>query len=242
MGMKFELFNDDCLRALPDIPTETVDAVITDPPYGIAYQSAWRTDKAKRHAPIANDGQPFIWWLADAFRVTRDGGALLCFCRWDVQEAFRQAIQWAGYSVQSQVIWDRESHGMGDLNASFAPRHDVIWFATKGRFVFPGLRPQSVINQMRLDGNSLVHPNEKPVGLMRKLIRSVTPEGGTVLDPFMGSGATGVAAIEEGYRFIGMELDPGHFRTAQSRIQSARHLFVEPQPKVEQAALALEVA
>jgi len=201
------------------IPDNSVDAVITDPPYGIDYQSARRSDKSKWKPKIANDKHPFIWWLHDAYRLTKEGGILLCFCRWDVQEAFKLAIEWAGFTLKSQVIWDRGNHGMGDLKASFAPQHDVIWFAVKGVFRFPDKRPRSIIKSMRLSGEQLLHPNEKPIDLMEQLIRATTKKGDTVLDPFLGSGTTAIAALNTGRLFVGIEKEEKYCNIARQRIE-----------------------
>lgn len=211
----------DCLEVMAGMEADSVDAIVTDPPYGVDYQSAWRTDRRTWKPKIANDKAPFIWWLYQAARVLREPGAVLCFCRWDTQDVFQTALEAAGLTVKSQVIWDRVGHGMGDLTGAFAPQHDVIWFATKGRFTFPGSRPKSVISVPRLAGSVLQHPNEKPVELMCQLVTAICPPGGTVLDPFMGSGTTGVAAVQEGRFFIGIELDPEYHRIAQARIAHA---------------------
>ena len=219
--MTFSVHQGDCLDILRKMEPETIDAVVTDPPYGINYQSARRTDKATWKPKIANDETPFIWWLFDAFRVTKPGGALLCFCRWDVAETFRMAIEAAGWDVKSQVIWDRVAHGTGDLKASFGPRHDVIWFAVKGPFAFPWKRPASVIAYERVSGDALVHPNQKPAALMEYLCRVVCPTGGTILDPFTGSGATGEGALLAHCNFVGCELDPTYADLARRRIAAA---------------------
>lgn len=221
--MTWEVINGDCLVEMPRLIERgvTVDAVITDPPYGIDYQSSWKIDSRARLPKIANDKRPFIAWLPDAFRLTREGGCLLCFCRWDVQEVFKSAIALAGFDVKSQVIWDRLAHGMGDLEASFAPQHDVIWFATKGKFKFPGVRPKSVIPSLRLSGDELQHPNEKPVDLMRQLVRAVTSAGDTVLDCFGGSFSTGEACVIERRNFIGLELDGHYSRLGEARMSRA---------------------
>ena len=211
----------DCLDVLRSLPDASVDAVITDPPYGISYQSARRTDKSQWKPKIAGDSQPFIWWLCDAARILKPGGALLCFCRWDVAESFRLAIGWADLKVRSQVIWDRVVHGAGDPAVSPAPCHDMIWYATKGRRVFHGKRPKSVVRSSRLSGTALVHPNEKPLGLMIDLAESYAAPGETVLDPFMGSGTTGVACVRTGRNFVGCEIDPKYHAIAQRRINEA---------------------
>jgi site-specific DNA-methyltransferase (adenine-specific) len=194
--------------------SESVDAVVADPPYGIAY-------KSKKLPAILNDERPYVWWLAEAYRVTKMGGAILCFCRWDVQEDFRWALELAGYTVRSQVIWDREHHGAGDTSCTFAPQHDVMWFATKGRFRFLDGRPRSVQREAKVGGAALVHPNQKPIALMSRLITYICPRGGVVLDPMMGSGSTGVAAVQAGRRFVGIEINPGLFRLARKRIRAA---------------------
>lgn len=216
--MDWDLREGDCLTIMRSMPDEYVEAIITDPPYGIDYQSARRTDKSKWHPKIDNDGKPFIWWLYDAYRVTKDGGVLICFCRWDTQEIFKQAIEIAGYEIKSQVIWDRDVHGMGDLKSSFAPRHDIIWFAVKGKFEFPDKRPSSVIKCQRLEGLTMIHPNEKPVDLMRCLIGFVTKKGDTILDPFAGSGSTLVAAIQDERKCVGIEINPKYCQIIRERI------------------------
>lgn len=211
----------DCLEVLPSIPEASVQAVITDPLYGIDYQSAWRTDRSQWKPKIANDTRPFIWFLHPCRRVCANPGAILCFCRWDVQEAFRQAIEWAGFDVRAQVIWDREAHGMGDLGGTPAPQHDVIWFAKVGDYKFHGDRPKSIVRSSRLTGEQLTHPNEKPVDLIAGLVEDYCPAGGKVLDPCMGSGSAGEACIIADREFVGIETDPSHFEAACERLERA---------------------
>lgn len=200
----------DCLNILRGMRTSTVDTVLADPPYGISL----RTRSGKR---ILNDERPFIWWIYDAFRVLKDGGTVLCFCRWDVARHFHWALQTAGFVVRSQVIWDRDIHGMGDTRSTFAPRYDTIWFATKGRFTFQTKRPVSVIRVRRLIHPT--HPTEKPVALLTELLKAVAPPNGLVLDPFMGSGSTGEACQALGLRFIGIEKDDSFYRQAIKRLR-----------------------
>jgi site-specific DNA-methyltransferase (adenine-specific) len=72
------------------------------------------------------------------------------------------AMEAAGFRIRSQLVWDRVNHGRGDLRAAFAPRHDVMWFGTKGKFAFHDGRPASVLPAPRVPAQHLVHPNEKP--------------------------------------------------------------------------------
>lgn len=230
-----ELHNTDCLTWLRLAPDAIVDAVITDPPYGIAYKTKWESRGKPRGAAghtthggsmaIANDERPFIWFLNDAYRVTRDPGCLVCFCRWDVQEVFRVAIECAGWKVRAQMIWDRVIHGTGDTSSTPGPRHDVAWYATKGGYKFHRDRPVSVIQATRDPGDQLVHPNQKPLRLMIELVKALVPEHGTVLDPFAGSGSTLQAAKLLGRGYIGIELDAAHFALARTRLDETAGLF-----------------
>lgn len=203
---------------------ESIDAIITDPPYGINFQSGNRK-ATPRMGKIANDQAPFIWWLYDAFRVLKSGdsgrGTLVCFTRWDVEQIFIDAIQLAGFVVKSEVIWDKVSGGMGDLKAQFSPSHENIIFAVKGKYQFPGKRPRDLITFPKVPSNMVVHPTEKPVGLLANLITSVTKPGDLILDPFAGSGSTLVAAQKTGRNYIGIEIDRSHYETACRRTQEA---------------------
>lgn len=216
--VKSDLHLGDCLEILKQIPDQSVDLVLTDPPYGMDFQSDWKKDKSKRFPKIINDKKPFIWFLNDAFRVTKNGGAIACFTDWKNQETWRMAIEIAGFQIKSHVIWDRDVHGMGDLKSSFGPRHDVVWFATKGKFSFKNKRPASVIRSRRPIGDSIIHPNEKPIELMESLIHSLSTQHDIVLDPFMGSGSTGVATKNLNRHFIGIEKDENYFEIARKRI------------------------
>ncbi len=229
-GKGITLYHGDALVILQQLQSDSIDAVITDPPYGINFQST-RRPATERFDKIANDKRPFIWWLYDAYRITKLGGALACFHRWNVQEDFKRAIYLAGYDIRSQIIWDREHHGLGDVRRMFAPQHDSIWFATKGDFRFPNGRPKSVLRERRLSGSALTHPNEKPVGLLVQLCDSITRSGDLILDPFAGSGSTLAAAALRGRKAIGIELDERYCEHIAARIeqlqveltQDARH-------------------
>lgn len=209
------IIHGDSLTVLRQMEAERVDAIITDPPYGIDYHTKGTG------ASIQNDKAPFIWFLYDAFRVLKPGGTLLCFTRWDVEQTFIDAIKLAGFQVKSEVVWDKVYHGMGDCKAQFAPTHENVVFAIKGKFSFPGHRPNDVVSFKKLSSSQMIHPTEKPVGLLASLITSVTKPGDLILDPFAGSGSALVAAKKTGRRFIGIELDDKYFEKAQRRIEEA---------------------
>lgn len=215
--MDIKLLTGDCLERLRELPDESVDAIVADPPYGIDYQST-RLESSRWKPKIASDKSPFIWWLKDAFRILKPNSGILCFARYDTESDFRWAMELAGFTPKSQIIWDKGLHGMGGLKGDFAPQHENIIFATKGKFRFPGKRPSSVISVSKIYPLKLKHPNEKPVELMRQLIEAITPKGGTVLDPFMGVGSSAQAAILAGVDFIGIDIDPTYVEIARQRV------------------------
>jgi site-specific DNA-methyltransferase (adenine-specific) len=212
----FELHHGDCLEIMRGI--DRVDAVITDPPYGINYQSAWRIEQ-ERFDVIDGDGSVPLEWIKSSSGLI-ENGCMFMFSRWDVAEEFRTEID-KFLKLQSQVIWDRGNHGLGDLKRQYAPMHDTCWFATAGEYNFPSKRPKSIYRSMRLSGGNLVHPTQKPVELMMKILIDTTKEGDTILDPFMGSGTTGVACAQLGRKFIGIEIDKDYFEIAKKRIELA---------------------
>ena len=192
----------------------SVDGIVTDPPYGINYRNSWHGRRTKR---IENDSDVWTDWIAEAARVLRSPGYVLCFTRWDVQDRFIREFDRCSLQVKSVVIWDKVIRGMGDLRAQFRPTYDSIIFAVKGQYRFPGKRPRDVIRMTKKDG-CILHPTEKPVALMEALIGMVSRPGDLILDPFAGSGSTGVAARNLGRDFVGIEIDPEWYNTARQRL------------------------
>lgn len=194
------LYHGDCryLRYWLD-----ADILVTDPPYGIAYQSNWT--KTQKNRPIAGDGDPEI--RDEALRLWGERPAIV-FGRWD---APRPA------ATRARLIWDKgESPGMGDLKMPWGRSDEEIYVLGKG---FAGPRGGSVLRskvQSVADKTRPNHPTPKPVGLMELLIAKCPP--GVIADPFAGSGSTLVAAKLQGRKVIGVELDERYCEMAAQRL------------------------
>lgn len=147
------------------------------------------------------------------------GGVVICFSRWDTQSTFVDAMGLAGLKVKNVIVWDKMRHGAGDLKGAFGPRYETAVFATKGRFTFPGKRPQDLVQCGKVWEHSLVHPNEKPVELLEWFVEAVTAPGALILDPFAGSGSTLVAAAKTDRRYIGVETDERYSEIARERVK-----------------------
>lgn len=206
------LYNCACIPAMQQLPSESFDACITDPPYGVNYRSGFPLVASERFDRVANDTRPYIWWFDEARRLLRDGGCMVCFTYWDTAEAFRSAMTWAGLDVGAQLVWDKRVHSMGDLSGTPGAEHETAWFATKGRYAFPGgvKRPTTMYRFPRPVGGGTRHPTQKPDGLLEKLVADYTAPGAMILEPFAGSGSTALAAYRSGRMCFATELDSGH--------------------------------
>ena len=213
-----KLLNGDCLELMKELPSGSVDLVLTDPPYGMDFQSHFRKEM---YSKIGND--KVLDWLEsyvdECFRILKDNTAVYFFCSWHNVDIFKQAIE-KKFKIKNILIWEKNNTSMGDLKGSYAPKYEMIIFAHKGRKLLNGFRYADVIKANRT-GNKL-HPTEKPVDLLELFIKNSSDENAIVFDGFMGSGSTGVACVNTNRDFIGIELDENYFNIAKKRIEEAK--------------------
>ncbi|MEO9535133.1 MAG: site-specific DNA-methyltransferase [Marinomonas sp.] len=180
-----------------------VDAVVTDPPFGMAFQSKYRVNQ---HMVIANDDTEELLIHACNIPVTH---SRYVFCRWDNLKSVPDP--------KSVITWVKNNHSMGDLEHEHGRKTELCLFYPGPEHKFPSGRPNDVITAPRT-GNDL-HPTQKPVSLMSHIVNWTS---GVILDPFMGSGTTGVAAVQMDRQFIGIEREPKYFDIACKRIDDAQ--------------------
>lgn len=216
------IYNMDCLEGMKEILDNSVDMILTDPPYGIDYQSQRKKDKSEWMPKIINDKKPFTGFIEESARILKDDGCMMVFTRWDVQQEFVEEIKKNKLDIKNVIIWDKQIHGMGDLKRAYGSKYESIIFANKKRFRFPNKRPTDIISCQRVLPNKLKHPNEKPVMLIETLIRQCTGDDAVIIDAFMGSGTTAIACINTNRNYIGFELDEDYFNIAEERIKNAR--------------------
>jgi len=217
----------DCLEVMKDIPDGSVDMVLTDPPYGINYQSNRRT-VTEKFDKINND-ESLSWldgFVDDCCRVMRPDSAAYVFCSWHKIDVFKQAFE-QKFKLKNVIVWVKNNHGSGDLKASYAPKHEFVLYMHKGRSLFRKGRTPDVVNVDKVPASKMIHPTEKPILLLEKFIGNNSDNGDTIFDPFMGSGTTGVAAKQLGRDFIGIEQDSDYFAIAEKRIADAGRLSDE---------------
>jgi DNA modification methylase len=184
----------DCLEVMKTLPDKSVDAVITDPPYGIG-KAEWDNAFPTEWYGEASRVSPFTGIITDDF-------------------ALKHSIPMVGEDYVGMVA-ARNINGMTFTKIGFSN-----WIAC----VLAGKISRRIQNSFEfiVFGDKPDHPSPKPIIYMTKLISLLTKPGDTVLDPFMGSGTTGVACVQTGRDFIGIEIDPGYFKIAERRIREAQ--------------------
>lgn len=229
------LYMGDCLTVLPSIASASVDMIWTDPPYGHSNHDGDFNARLNDHRgiegkPIANDDPEAFRAVMDAMlveaaRVLKPDCCCCCCCccgggprptfAWVADRMDRR-----GLSFFHSVIWDKRNPGLG---WRYRRQHEMIMVAHRqgGKLAWAddAITARNIYSELPPRDRS--HPNEKPVRMVRHFIELHTKPGDLILDPFMGSGTTGVAAAELGRDFIGIELDPDHFATAFARISDA---------------------
>jgi DNA modification methylase len=205
------LYHGDCLEILPTLPK--VDAVVTDPPYGIALRNGdVDGHRSARSFAIAGDG------------CTTAGQAVLDICAIGKLPTIAFASPWKPWAGdwRNLIVWDKGGAvgGGGDIATCLKRSWELIQVARNGPLI--GGRQESVVRFPSLPSDTADHIAAKPVPLMEWLLRAFTPAGQTILDPFMGSGTTGVACMNLGRKFIGVELERKYFDIACERIDQAQ--------------------
>lgn len=219
--MTVELYHGDCLEIMKTLPDGCVDAVITDPPYGIDVATNYRERKrgslalCNNFVPIVGDNEPF------------DPKPFLCFKTVVLFGAnyFAKSLPDEG----AWLVWDKLDGLSSSRTIGFNDNSDCEFLWTnKGRAArILRHRWMGAMKGSECAGRR-VHPTQKPIALMVQIIEHYTHPNDTVFDPFMGSGTTGIACVRVGRNFIGCEIDENYFNVAKRRIEQAQMQMIMP--------------
>ena len=205
-----EAINGDCITVMAQMPAGSVDFILTDPPYLVAYR-----DRHGRR--VANDDNAA--WLAPAFeqahRILKPGGMCASFYGWNHADTFISAWRAAGFRIVGHMVFTKP---YASSRRYFGHFHEQAYLLAKGEAPIPH-RPLPDVLGWDYTGNRL-HPTQKPVQALLPLIEAFTKPGELVLDPFCGSGSTLAAAQKLGRDWIGIELASDHHSTASKRLAS----------------------
>lgn len=221
------LINGDAIEELTKLENESVDFILTDPPYNISTQNNFKT-MGRSGIDFGSWDKDFnqFSWLNHAFRVLKKGGSLVLFNSWKNLGAIAERSEELGLITKDCIRWIKDNPMPRNRDRRYIVDYEMgLWFVKKGdKWVFNRLsekydRPE--YNYPIVAGKEKTkHPTQKPIKLMEEIILRHSNEGDIVLDPFMGSGSTGVACKNLNRKFIGIELDEEYFKIAKERIEN----------------------
>ena len=224
-----KLIHGDCLETLKRMPNESIDLIVTDPPYPVTARGSAGNSGGMLQKDINKKGKVFTHnsidceeYAPEFYRILKDGSH--CYVMTNHVNLIHMLNTFTdnGFHFIKSLVWDKGNKIMGQYYMS---QFEYILFFRKGKGVkINNCGTSDIISVPNKktkgeDGKNL-HDTEKPVGLMNVLIENSSSEGGLVLDPFMGIGAAGVSAVGLKRNFICIELDDNYFEIAKSRIEN----------------------
>ena len=217
------LYQGNCVEVLDNFNSDSIDLIVTDPPYGINYKSKRAkigSEREKLNEYLKGDQKVDPAWIEHCARVLVPGGAMYMFTRWDVWPEWYNEVN-KYLAVKNMIVWVKSKHTAGDLKGNYGFKHELIMLAVKGRHIpYWTKRETNVWTDRSLSSaEPRIHPTQKPIGVIGRCIMNGAPEGGLILDPFAGSGTTLAAAKSLGYAAIGIEIDPQYITATTTRLK-----------------------
>ncbi len=205
------IIHGEAVETLRTFEAQSIDLVVTDPPYLVNYR-----DRDGRRVRNDDSAEAVLGVFPELYRVMKPDNFLVLFCGWAAIAQFSQAWAEAGFQVGGHLVWGKDYMS----NAKHVQyRHESAWLLTKGRPEKNGNALPDLL-AWTYSGNRH-HPTEKAVEVVSPLVRAFSKPGETVLDPFLGSGTTAVAAALIGRKAIGIELEAKYCALARSRVAGA---------------------
>jgi DNA modification methylase len=207
-----EILHGDCIQVMHQMPANSVDFILTDPPYLVNYRD-------RNGRTIENDVKS--GWLkpamAEAYRVLKQDRVAVMFYGWTKVDEFFAAWKEAGFQPVGHLVFRKE---YSSKSRFLSYRHEQAYLLAKGRPPLPK-EPIADVIDMPYSGNKM-HPTQKPVAALAQLIRSFTLPNELVLDCFAGSGSSCAAAMLTSRKYIGIEMDKIYYEAAYQRLQRVR--------------------
>lgn len=219
------LYHGDARDVLPELARNSVDLLLTDPPYGMGYGGDTAGGAGANN--VAADGvrqgvRVIRQVLFETAPLLKSDAHLMMFCHWNSWPDFYDAL--SGYAtMRNALIWHKAAGSTGNILANYIRDYEVILYAARGsRDILGDGRYTSILTGYpTVPPAQRDHPTQKPVGLLRHIAARHCPAGGLVLDPFAGAGSTLLAASELGMRSIGVEMDEAYCESAARRLDQA---------------------
>ena len=226
------VYFEDCVEGMRErVEDDSVDCVITDPPYGVDVDVSGgmnRTKDAEHKGSVDNDGyeealDTFRDTLAEIDRVLDDDGLLYVFASWKTYPEFANMIKSHGYNIFNCLVWVKsDTTPFTAYQGKYQYQHEFCIFAGRDDARHLNQTPSDVMEYDEARFSDVTdqvttHPTQKPLQLISDFIKQATQPGDLVCDPFMGSGTTAVAAIQNDREYVGFELDEDNYRDVIER-------------------------
>jgi site-specific DNA-methyltransferase (adenine-specific) len=222
----------DCLELMKELPDNSIDLIVTDPPYLMNYKTGRRKDKSHKFCTkIAGDSDEGLikTYIAECYRIMKNDTAMYMFCNSNKVDFFKQELE-KYFTIKNIIVWVKNNHTAGDLIAQFGKKYEFIFLVNKGRAPIRNGRITDVWEFAKVSGNNLLHQNQKPIELIQQCIEKHSDEGAIVFDGFMGSGTTAVACVNTNRHYIGYELDAEYFDIACKRLDEVENPdYIKPE-------------
>tara|TARA_R110000851_G_scaffold171672_1_gene317998 strand:+ start:171 stop:872 length:702 start_codon:yes stop_codon:yes gene_type:complete len=226
----------DALEILKTIPSESVDCVVTDPPYKIITGGDSNGKNSIRPKGILKGNRElmrtvpkFSEWLPELFRVLKNGTQNYVMVNSSNLLKMANEIEKAGFKIQNFLVWQKNNCTPSQFYMKNC-EYTIFFRKGKSKYINDIGGSKTVHFFKNIIGNK-VHPTEKPIELMEFYVKNSTNENDIVLDPFMGSGSTGLACKNTNRSFIGIEMQEDYFEIAKNKIENIKHtvdLFTKP--------------
>jgi site-specific DNA-methyltransferase (adenine-specific) len=214
----------DCLERMKEIPDGSVDLILTDPPYNIAKNNNFQTmGRAGIDFGEWDKGADLFSYISEVFRVLDKNGSFIVFNDWKNLGDIAKHAESLGFITKDMLRLEKSNPMPRNRDRRYITDYEcAIWFTMpKARWVFNRQDDKYQRPKFVHSIDKGFHPTQKSLSLMEQLIKIHSVEGGVVLDCFIGSGTTGVAAKNLGRKFIGIEMDETYFEIAKQRIEEA---------------------
>lgn len=216
----YSLARGDAVEWLRTLPSDSVDLVVTDPPYESLekHRAIGTTTRLKHSKASSNDwfkifpNQRFPELFAEVYRVLRRDRHFYLFCDQETMFTAKPLAEAAGFRFWKPLVWDKRKIGMG---YHYRSRYELILFFEKGKRKLADLSIPDIIECPRIHRG---YPTQKPTGVTDVLVRQSTDPEMLVVDPFAGSGTTGVSALSAGRRFMGSDICDEALQIATRRL------------------------
>jgi site-specific DNA-methyltransferase (adenine-specific) len=226
IGENITLYHGDCLEVIPTIKKGLVTTVVTDPPYkiisggnksGLMLGGIFDPKVYNNNGKIVGDCSAFTAWFPLLYELS-DNIDIFTMCNDKNLRDMLNAAHSCGFKLHNVLLWDK---GMFTPNRWFMKSVEFTCYFWKGRARVINNKGEKQLQSIKPTIGNRLHTTEKPVSLMEVYIRNASNYGDVILDPFMGSGTTGIAALNTNRKFIGIEKDENYFNIARERIEKA---------------------